>query len=1111
MGVLRPIRRALAALPSANLYQFSLVSAVALLLTGSSVWAATPSSGTLTDTTTTLTYTAGPFVVPNVTDNVNGTPTCSATVPAEQCDTYTLTVNVAAADKTTKQINVSISFPNATGEFDVFVFDSKNNLIASDAAGGEPSAVVIPAVSGTYTVVVDPWNPLGQSFVGNISLENIPAAPPPPPGIAPRYITYPAPPSAGGANASGEPSIGVDWNPNVATLKHGTVNQGGVAFFTANLHEFRVSFDDCSSPAATLWEDVTSPVETVNTLDPIGNCDHFGTTPPGRVFQSQLAGATSLMAYSDNDGNSWTQSQGSGQPAGVDHETVGMGPYNPNATPPPPPHPLYANAVYYCSQDVATAFCSRSDDGGLTFGPGVTIYNLTQCGGLHGHVKVAPDGTVYVPNRGCGANQAVAVSTDNGLTWAVRPIPDSTAGNTDPSLGIASDGTIYFGYQDGSSHPKIAASSDRGTTWTPSIDVGAQLGIQNSVFPEVAAGDPNRAAFMFLGTPTGGNYQATGVFPGIWHLYIASTYDSGKTYVTVDATPNDPVQIGSICNAGTTCGADRNLLDFNDLTIDSQGRAVGSFADGCVVGSCDATSSDSASRSALGTIVRQSGGKRLFAAFDPTEPAVPGAPLLGSALQSSTGVLLSWQAPDNGGSPLTGYKIYRGTSSGGETLLTTIGAAKTAYLDTTATSGKYYYRVAAQNKIGTGPECGELVTAPAPPPQTPCIAPGVTVITDPTGDQVGAPANAGLDIQSVSIGEPYTSTSTPNALSFTMKVQSLTVMPENAQWTIFFTAPNGTEYFVDMNTQPPASTTTPVFNYGHTTTLATGNKNLVTDGTADAGSTFSSDGTILIIIDDSKVGGLKPGDQLVNVNAETQQLVGADAGLLVTIDSTSAGRYILIGNVACAPQAVLTAKPTTGAAPLAVSFSGANSSDPDGDTLKSYTFNFGDGSAPVTQATPTINHTYSKSGKYTATLTVADANGTASPNPASVVINVSPGVCSSTLNGNGTISGTDATFRITNLKSNLTGTFTYNDANNNISFTSTKFTSSSLSNSNKCVSFAGSATLTAGGNVTYTATACDNDDSTPKSADTLAVKISGAKSSSVSGTASEVEVTSTCP
>ena len=31
------------------------------------------------------------------------------------------------------------------------------------------------------------------------------------------------------------------------------------------------------------------------------------------------------------------------------------------------------------------------------------------------------------------------------------------------------------------------------------------------------------------------------------------------------------------------------------------------------------------------------------------------------------------RAASDGGSPITGYKVYRGTSSGGETLLTTLG------------------------------------------------------------------------------------------------------------------------------------------------------------------------------------------------------------------------------------------------------------------------------------------------------------------------------------------------------------------------------------------------------------------------------------------------------
>ena len=57
--------------------------------------------------------------------------------------------------------------------------------------------------------------------------------------------------------------------------------------------------------------------------------------------------------------------------------------------------------------------------------------------------------------------------------------------------------------------------------------------------------------------------------------------------MTTDATPTDPVQRGSICTGGTTCGNDRNLLDFIDVTIDEQGRVLVGYADGCT-GACAA-------------------------------------------------------------------------------------------------------------------------------------------------------------------------------------------------------------------------------------------------------------------------------------------------------------------------------------------------------------------------------------------------------------------------------------------------------------------------------------------------------------------------------------------
>jgi PKD repeat protein len=87
----------------------------------------------------------------------------------------------------------------------------------------------------------------------------------------------------------------------------------------------------------------------------------------------------------------------------------------------------------------------------------------------------------------------------------------------------------------------------------------------------------------------------------------------------------------------------------------------------------------------------------------------------------------------------------------------------------------------------------------------------------------------------------------------------------------------------------------------------------------------------------------------------------------------------------------LSGTPQSGLAPLEVDFSGSTSSDPDaGDTIAEYTFDFGDGSDPVTQASPTVSHTYTEPGFYQATLTVKDSRGKASTNAAGVVISVIP-------------------------------------------------------------------------------------------------------------------------
>jgi len=1062
-----------------------------------------PMSGTLSVANPHLTYTDPVGPVPNGTGEGVGfsSPVCAAN--GVDCSIYTLTLDPSVFilsgpyDPAQHIILIQLSWSPSANSYAVFVEDKNGNVVGSNTSGFDPTTVAIAVTTaglntnGPYTIVTT----LEQGSAGTGYTANVTLAPFSPPGnvggTPPRYQMYEFPGSQS-SNSGLEPSIGVDWNPNVASLKQITpgnasvgptrLNAGGITMFTETFDQFRVSFDDCSSPAINTWTNTAFIAQQTTTLDAIGFTDHFtsgalGTGPynpgagpapnfttPGRTFHGQLTAGDSNTSYTDDDGANHTQTQGGGIPQGPDHETIGAGPYNPNSTPPPPPHPTYPNAVYYCTQNVAPeAECSRSDDGGLTFGPGIPIYqNVQQCtGSIHGHVKVARDGTVYVPNYSCsiaGAQQGVAVSTDNGLTWTERNIPGSGApkpGLVDPSVAVAlndvgkpagqTTNTIYLGYiqNDGTAH--IAVSHDRGVNWVNDQNVGASFGIKNSTFPVVVAGDDNRAAFGFLGTTTVGDSSLDTNFPGIWHLYVATTYDAGNSWVTIDATPNDPVQVGPVCNAGTTCSTKRNLLDFNGFDIDAEGRGLVGIADGCV--NCTNSSSSADSNASQATVFRQSGGPRLFHAFDPVEPGAPAAPQVISAVAESSpnGVLVSWMEPDNGGSPITAYNIYRGTTSGHETLLATVSNSPTnthtKYLDTTATgTSNFYYHVTAVNSKGESTFCQEVSVVQAVGSGNACDFPYLTI----NGAGGNAPeATSQQQIQYVNIGEPFTSC-TDNSLTFVMKVPTLdagvvaggpptgqAVLPPNTEyqilWNVNDTNGNPKTIYVDVDTNCPGTPANPAFSYGRRDPGATGTfdsgvctAQAPTSSCPQISGSFTADGTIIIKLDVSSplpfaanTGASDPtegaaftwdgravGTQLKGVNSEITLFAGCLAGFLETLSSSSGGTYTRVGNISCSdliPIAQLTTSPpppngNNGNAPLSVTFNASGSHEPSGacGTINSYTLDFGDGSAPVTQSSPNFSpHTYSNAGTYPARLTVKDTVGQVSNNAAEIVVTVS--------------------------------------------------------------------------------------------------------------------------
>src|SRR5271157_3938054 len=108
----------------------------------------------------------------------------------------------------------------------------------------------------------------------------------------------------------------------------------------------------------------------------------------------------------------------------------------------------------------------------------------------------------------------------------------------------------------------------------------------------------------------------------------------------------------------------------------------------------------------------------------------PAAPQNLVEINGNWRVTLRWQLPaDKGGSPITGYSIYRGTSPGTETFLATLGNV-TTWTDTNVTNGQtYYYEVSALNGAGEGPRSSEISATPAPGP------PSFLGSSNPTGDE----------------------------------------------------------------------------------------------------------------------------------------------------------------------------------------------------------------------------------------------------------------------------------------------------------------------------------------------------------------------------------------
>ncbi len=390
-----------------------------------------------------------------------------------------------------------------------------------------------------------------------------------------------------------------------------------------------------------------------------------------------------------------------------------------------------------------TIYVGSYDDYLYAIDPDGTLKWKFQTGNdIYSSPAISSDGTVYF---GSYDNYLYAINPDGTLKWKFQTGDDIAS-----SPAIGEDGTIYVGSNDNylyainaepSTPPQnLAAHTGNGytnLTWDPPVDNGGWAITEYRIYRGITSGSEKYLASV---EATHLFYNDTPVTNGQKYYYYVTAINvmgesepGNEVYVKVGAsTPPQNLQAKAgdhyvnliwgapMDNGGSTIveyrifrgtasggesylkSVDPSFLFYNDTSV-TNGQEYYYYI------------------TAFNSIVESDPSNEVNA-----EPAAKPTPPLNLKLRAGDGyVNLTWQpSMDDGGPGIKEYKIYSGTSSGGETYFTYVPASQLWYNDTMVTNGQiYYYYVTAVNyvQLESDPSNEEHAT-----PQT-----GVTVPSAP--------------------------------------------------------------------------------------------------------------------------------------------------------------------------------------------------------------------------------------------------------------------------------------------------------------------------------------------------------------------------------------------
>jgi type II secretory pathway pseudopilin PulG/sugar lactone lactonase YvrE len=256
-------------------------------------------------------------------------------------------------------------------------------------------------------------------------------------------------------------------------------------------------------------------------------------------------------------------------------------------------------------------------------------------------------------------------------------------------IAMSSDGVLQTAV---ANNDRIYVSAGSGSTWT------GQGGTKGWVGVAMSAGGSKRTAIAsvdkiyvaILGPSAARNLAAIGGNQAVALTWETPTDDGGSAITNYEiyrsTTSGGEVWVAELSNILSYI--DTGLL--NDTTYYYKVAAKNSVGD---IG----TKSSEASAATRGT---------------------PSAPQSFTTIAQNQQITLTWQAPaDDRGAAVTNYEIYRSTTSGGETLLSSGGCSNLGIVFTCTDTGLtndiiYYYKIAARNSFGIGLQSSEINAIP---------------------------------------------------------------------------------------------------------------------------------------------------------------------------------------------------------------------------------------------------------------------------------------------------------------------------------------------------------------------------------------------------------------